>query len=193
MDKVKLDTKSPKKQIVQYNDITFELSPYISAGEQMALVQRYLEIYFDFDKTTTRPFSETSYDYINAEYDVTHSIIQLLTNIDPETISDEIYASSALWTEIEPLIKNYKEFRNKLERIVSDVKEEIVNKNSLGFVIAGLSDRILSTLNEFSSISPDDIEKVKQSGLDLLKQIESSSAKEVIAEANSLPKKKGKK
>lgn len=193
MDKVKLAFESPKNKTVEYNGVIITIKPFISIHEQVILIQYYIDEYFNIMEKKDLLINGSGYNYIGAEYNLIHSIFQLLTNVDIESADTDMYDSSELWKDVKSKISNYDEFRHKLDKIVSDIKEERFNKTTTGAVIENLSSKLLTILEEFSKLSPADIEKVKNSGLELLKEIEKQPIKGVVETAKQEIKRKRKK
>lgn len=182
MDKVKLDLKTPKNKTVEFGDIVIEVKPFINIEEQVLLIDNYLINYFNLDKVETTLVAHSKYDYLKAEYNLIHSVFHFLTNVDDECLNTDLYDATDLWEVVKQKIINYAEFRYKLDRIVGDVKEQLVIENSLGLVLSDISEKVLSVLENFSKFTPDDIEKAKQAGIDLLEKIEKSPAQKMIEE-----------
>ena len=118
---------------------------------------------------------KTKYNLFTAEYNLKHGVVDLLTNIDGKSIDTNMYDADELWNEIEKRVVNYSEFRASLDRIISDIKEEIRNENSVGVVLSGLAKELNKVLSNFSNITPEELEKVKQSGIELIDKFEKSS------------------
>lgn len=191
-DKIKLEFKSPKNKSLEYGESVIEIRPFLKIEEQVLLIDNYLINYFNLEKLEKTLVPNSEYDYMKAEYNMIHSIFHLLTNVDAETLNTDMYDASPLWIQVREKITNFEEFYKRLERVVSDVKEQIINKNSLGNTISGLSDKLVVILDNFSKFTPEDIEKAKQTGMELLSKIENSPAQEMIAEGVVTAKRKSK-
>jgi hypothetical protein len=189
---VKVELKTPKNKNVEFGDIVIEVKPFINIEEQVLLIDNYLVNYFNLDNLGTTLVAHSKYDYLKAEYNLIHSVFHLLTNVDIESLNTDLYDATDLWENVKQKIGNYEEFRYKLSRVVADVKEQVVIENSLGFILSGISEKALTVLDNFSKLTPDDIEKAKQAGLELLGKIENSPAQKMIEEGVTTTKRKSK-
>lgn len=183
MDKVTLVFSEPKNRIVKYGESYIEVKPYLGIDEQYALIENYVNSYFRISNQDSH-LTSTRYDYLAAEYNLRHSIVDLLTNIDIYSVSTNMYDNSGydpmkdgLWDVVVKEIGNYKEFYSRLNKVVDDYKQELTNENAVGSVIKSLSDKAVSLLEGFSKFTPDDIERAKDAGLSLLREIEKSPLK----------------
>lgn len=192
MNMVKVELKTPKNKNVEFGDIVIEVKPFINIEEQVLLIDNYLVNYFNLDNLGTTLVAHSKYDYLKAEYNLIHSVFHLLTNVDIESLNTDLYDATDLWENVKQKIGNYEEFRYKLSRVVADVKEQVVIENSLGFILSGISEKALTVLDNFSKLTPDDIEKAKQAGLELLGKIENSPAQKMIEEGVTTTKRKSK-
>jgi hypothetical protein len=65
-------------------------------------------------------------------------------------------------------IRNYNEFKERLKRVVADVKEEIRLNKTTGSVIENLSGKLMEILENFSKFTPEEVEKVRKTSMELL-------------------------
>ena len=136
MDKVKLELKTPKNKTIEYNNTEIEIVPYINFSTQLYIIDNYVKDYFGNPEDIL--IENTKYHYIEAEVRLRNYIIQLNTNIDLKDMDAEIYVDSELWNKITNEIKNYNDFRDTLETIVCDIKQQQTLENSLGKIISDL-------------------------------------------------------
>lgn len=162
MEKVKLEFTAPKNKKVSYNDCVIDVVSYISFAQQFALINKYIADYFEKDKF--------EFNYIDAEYKLSMYILSFFTNIDIENFDQEILDGTTIYKEIVDSISNYKEFRERLDVVVNDKKEEIRNKKMLGAVIEDISDKVFYLLENVSKISPESVELTAKRTEDLIKQ-----------------------
>jgi hypothetical protein len=174
MDKVKLEFKIPEKTIVEYNNVKIEIIPFLSFAEQVFLINRYLQEYFD--KTTKGLIPDSEYNYFEAEFGLKNSIFQTITNIDTVSLDNDIYADSALWKTITSKIINYYSFMDNLNHILEEIKAQNALNNSLGKVIADLSVKIRTILDNLPEISPQQIENLQKGTEQLADKLKEVSA-----------------
>lgn len=175
MNKVVLEFKAPKTKTLEYGSVSIEVKPYIDISEQVTLIQRYVETYFNTAKEFVPFIYQADSDYIRAEYNLMHGIIELLTNVDVNSVNTDVYDAGGFWKDVRNLIKNYPEFRERLDRVVADIKAERQAQDSLGAVVRQVSEKALAVLSNFSNITPEQLEQAKTTSLELLGKMESSS------------------
>lgn len=173
MDKVKYELKTQKPKIIEYNNIDIEVQPFLGFIHQMYLIEEYIKYYFGQPDEVL--FDIDSYHYIEAECRLMGALVQLVTNIDVTDINNDFYADTALWNKITESIINYEDFRNKLEKALQATREKINTNNSLGSVISNLAEKLNDYLDKISDMSPEDIENLKKSGVELIERLEKSS------------------
>jgi len=172
-NKVKLDFTIPEQVIVKYNDAEIKVTPFLTTAQQIFLINKYTEEYFE--KETSGFIENSEYEYLNAEYTLVNYIFQLVTNIDTETLDNDFYSDAVFIASITSCITNYFDFRNKLNFIINEIKQQNALKSSVGNVLEGLVEKAYGIMDKISDISPEEIEKAKESGLELLKKLEDSS------------------
>jgi hypothetical protein len=186
MDKVKLELKTPKNKTIEYNNTEIEIVPYINFSTQLYIIDNYVKDYFGNPEDIL--IENTKYHYIEAEVRLRNYIIQLNTNIDLKDMDAEIYVDSELWNKITNEIKNYNDFRDTLETIVCDIKQQQTLENSLGKIISDLVNKGYALLDKLADLNPEEIKKAGDKSLELIKRLEKSSVlnnpsdKVVIAE-----------
>ncbi len=173
MAKIKLEFKLPKNKQIEYNGAIIEVTPFLTLSQQLFLTNRYVKEYF-FPEDENM-IEESEYNYLGAEYALMNYIFQVVTNIDAENMDSDIYADFTLWQKIISEITNYNDFRNKLYLIVMEIKEQKVLNNSIGEVLSNLINKAYQTLDKFKDISPEEVNKLKNEGLELLSKLEKSS------------------
>ena len=190
-EKVKLSFKRPKTKTIEYGETTFTLIPFISISQQVILIENYLTAYFGFDKNLPRLIDGTQYDLISAEYNLFHSLFQMLTNVDIESLDTDMYDSTNLLELILGEIKNYPEFKERLESAVAGVEREFALSKSTGAVIESFSGKLLEVLESFSKFTPEEVEKVRETSLELLDKSRILSSESGVPVA--LPERKSRK
>ena len=154
MKKVKLNFAVPQPVELEYNGVKFTLTPFISIAHQAFLINRYVEEYFG---NVGHLIGSSEYDYLGAECGLMNYILQGCTNVEVESLDNDIYADQRLWDRIKATIPNYGSFRQNLNYVIEEIKEQKRLKNSLGTVISTLVDKIIPLLNELKDISPEEL------------------------------------
>ena len=173
MNKIKIEFEVPEKITVDYREHKIELTPFLSMGEQVFLISKYIEDYFEIKENPLIPLTE--YNYVEAESNMMNYICQILTNIDRDSIPNDVYVDPQFYKAITANIENYGIFRYKLENIMGQIKEKIALENSLGKTISNLGEKLFDVLEKFSEMTPEDLEKIQNTGIELLERLEKSS------------------
>ena len=181
MDKVKLEFKTPEKKTVEYNGVSIEITPFLGVAEQIGLINRYVEQYFN--KAENSLVVGSDYDYLNAEYSFMNYILQTCTNIDIESLPEDIFADDSFWNKIVSQISNYSDFRNKLGYIVNEIKQQEVVRNSLGKVLSDLVAKAYTMMDGLAEITPEQLETATSSAMSLMDELKKTS----IIEAEKKP------
>jgi hypothetical protein len=184
MEKKKLVVKPVDNHVFLYQNNPIEIRPYLTAVEQAILIEEYVSNYF---YPNTGMVSGVDCDYLGAEYYLMLDIINRLTSVlvddkeDVKGLSLEELVTTTLWVEIKSHISNYKEFREMLDRVVSDKKEQIALTKSVGATIDRVVEKVEEALlNLAQNVDP---EKLKEVATGLLKDMEKSPMAPVFAEA----------
>ena len=156
MDKVKLEWKAPEKKTIEYNGIKIQVDPFLSTAQQGFLINSYLETYFGKFDTPLIKMSE--YNYLAAEYALKDYIFQIATSIDID-FDNNFYSDAVLWDKITSEIVNYYDFKEKLDFIVKEVKDQKLVNSQLGNVLSGLLEKVNKI---FENITPEEIEKIQK-------------------------------
>jgi len=175
MDKVKMEFKAPEKQTRVYNGIEYELDPFLTSGEQIYLINNYVETYFSYP--SDKLVQKSEYAYIEAEYGLFNLILMNKTNIDATVgnFSEELFSDVNFVFDITGNILNYNDFRSKLNYVVNEMKQQESLRNSIGKVLSDLVDKAYEVLGNLTNITPEELAKMQQSSLDLLQKVEESS------------------
>lgn len=170
MEKVKLEFKLPKSKKIEYGDITIEVVPFITTSQQVFLINQYVNDLFKEEGG-----EGTGYNYLDAEYNLVNYLYQMVTNIDTDEMSPDIYSDHGLFDLVTSSIYNYNDFIMKLEKVVEGKKESIALENSLGNVLSKFVDKAYAILDKVSNISPEEIKKLQDTGMEIANKLEKSS------------------
>lgn len=173
MEKVKInfDVYSDKKERFTFGDILVEVKPYLSTAEQIFLINKYIQDYFQEDEL----FPNMKWNCFRAELNLKIVLLQMSTNIDIDDINDNIYTHVEFWKNIFDRIENYKEFEALLYACIEDMKETIRIEKSIGTVLENLVSEGYSLLEKIPEMSPEEIEKLQKETANLAEKLESSS------------------
>jgi len=173
-NKVKLEFVFPNRKVIEYNSVEIQVDTFLTTSQQVFLINRYIEEYFQ--ESSVNFVKSSEYSYLTAEYNMINYIFQLLTNVDTDNLDDNIYSDSVLLNNITSSIVNYFDFRNKLNFIINEIKQQNVLNSSIGIVLSDLIDKAYGILDKFSDISPEQLEKAREDGLSFLKRLEKSTS-----------------
>ena len=174
-EKLKIEFVEPKSKFFDFCGKNIEVKPYLLEGEQILIIKDYIETYF-----------KNEFDYFGAERQFKTNVFNYsLLNV--ETIDSRLYDSSDFFEQATKQILNYRDFRISLNRIISDVKEERALNLSLGKVLNDVSNKLICILDKLGSMTPEDVSKMKDDGLQMLKSIEDSSASNLFKESQGKP------
>lgn len=173
MNKIKLEIKTPENITIEYNGKSIEINPFIDFSEEVLLINEYIKDYFGEIGEIVIP--KTKNHIFEAECRLINYIIQINTNIDMSEVDNNIYVDPVLWSIIEKSIYNYKQFRNKLDSVIYEIKEQEKLDNSLGKVLSDLSEKAEGFIEQIGKISPEDVKELQKTGTDLIKELEQSS------------------
>jgi hypothetical protein len=184
MEKITLNLEAVEAKPVNFEFLgnLIKVNPILSLADQALMIQHYLGFYFD-------PLNEiipgTSTNYIGAECSLIFEILDKNTNVNMTEDSD-VLISRGLWKEVSSHIINYSEFRQNLDRVVQDKKEELALEKSVGTVIDGLVTKVTDFIERLASINIDDegLAKLKATAQELLTGIEQSPVAEVFKESS---------
>lgn len=175
--KIELKWKKSGKKTIDFNGNEIEVESYIPVATKNALISQYLNDYFNGD----------SYDFIGAELSLKYFMLELLTNIEVTNdngvvLDPDVFSCTDLWEKVVFVIINYNDFRKELERTVNDRKEQVVIENSIGKVVSGLADKLNMFLDNIQNmnITPELLEQVKETGKELIGNIEQSEVVKVL-------------
>lgn len=184
MEKVRITFSEYENVFLKFNNQKIEIRPYLKMAEQVELINKYLENYL-FGNSAV---SLSAYDFVGAELQLMLTVIDLLTNIEVADNDGNLLVNegdvvvSGLWDEIKSKIDNYVQFRELLDRVVEDVKYQIVLQHSIGTVINGVVEKANVMIDKLTSmdITPETIEKIKEMSKEVTENIGKNP---VVAEA----------
>jgi hypothetical protein len=168
----KIEFQIPEKIKVDYRGQEIELIPYLTTGQQVYLINQYVNDYFNEDGQHF--ITKDKYNYLEAEFNMFSYLIQFLTNIEDAPPNDTYVDSKFLDIFVEN-VENFDDFCSLLYDTVENIKEQIEIENSIGPVLEGLIKKGYDILEKFQDLTPEEIEKLQEEGKDMLKQLQESS------------------
>lgn len=189
MKKIEIKLKESKFQACSYGVKNIEIKNFISLVEETAIIDDYLENYFEVNQDS----GDVSYEYGSAEFALMTQIIDVFTNIKVieedggEKTNLVINVASGdvegLFSVVSEEIENYGSFRARLDRTVCDAKEILSYQRSLESKVNGLLENVSSFLLKIAEdITSDNIENIKESLTSLAKEVEDSPLKGIMEE-----------
>lgn len=172
-NKVKLEFKLSEDKTVEYKGVAIKITPFLSFAKQVHLINVYVEKYFDSPEDNL--VAQSNYNYFGAEYTLMYNLLKLNTNVDTENLEQEFYVDPALWTAVTSEISNFKSFKDRLNFIMLEIKEQKALDNSVGKVLSGIAEKAYTLLENLSSISPEQIENIRKTSLELIEKVEKTS------------------
>lgn len=169
MNKIIMEYDVPQNIKFLYRGKEIEVIPFLSLDAQAFLINSYLEDYTLEEGSTL--ISNTKFHSFESECKMMNYLMKLNTNIDVDSCENSIYADRDLWNLITQSIENWLQFENRLNNVLKDIEKE----NSLGIVLNNLLNRVDKILTEFDKITPEEIEKMGNTGRELIKELEKSS------------------
>ena len=186
--KVDLEYQEPDKIIITHRGVKIELIPFLEFSEQIFLINNYLEVYFgtqEFLPNEEVLLAKPKHHIFEAEEKLMLSIIILNTNINIESCKNDVFADSVLWDMITQKISNWWMFRERLNATLEEVKREEEMENSIGSVLTDLIENLNNAIDKLTDISPEEIENLQKTGLEMVQRLEESS---VMRNPSDLPK-----
>jgi len=171
--KVKLELKVPKIKTVEYNGVEFTVVPFLGMAEQVVLTNRYVVDYF---RESEKPvIIGNEYNSFEAEFNLKNTLFQMVTNLDTDSMVNDLYFDLDLWKAITHEITNYKEFEQRLDKSVSEIKEQFILNSSIGKVVSEFIEKLYPLLEKISDISPEQIKSTLEESKTLMKDLEENS------------------
>jgi hypothetical protein len=173
MDKVQLGKISALNVKVEHNGVVFEVENFLDFSKQIFLTNIYLEEYFKNPEESLVALSD--YNFIDAECKLLYNLLKLNTNIDVDSMENDAYVDSPLMAKVAGAIYNFKSFRTNLSFMISEIKEQRALKASLGETVSALVSKGYELLDKVTDISPEQIEKVRTTGLELVEKLKENN------------------
>lgn len=157
-DKEKVALKQPKIEEIDYHGNTIKVKTYLSADEQNALINQYVEQYADSP-------NQAEYILLIAVIDTCTSIQLFEDDATTALTIDDLLSHWDLIEEIKSKIKNYEDFYAKLQMIVNKIT---IEKNSLANTVQDGYTKLLDLINSLPEIlsnlkiSDEDMARVKE-------------------------------
>ena len=182
MEKKVFEWKVPENELLDVGGYKIEVMPYIPLSEQVRIINEYVMAYFHPDK---KFIIEDECDSYTAEYALKLALLDICTNIKLEGDFENVLYLN-IYEQVEMSITNYYEFRNALDSIVANIKEQRLKNSSVGLVIDSIYQKInvlISELGEnIKNFKPEDLEKLKEVGNSLVEKINESPLVQAVFE-----------
>lgn len=175
MDKITIKHHIAKEKEIDFFGQKIHIVPFLTTDKQVFLINQYIEDYFTPNPEKIILEGIKTYNYFSAELNLMNYIVQMNTDIDTESFDNNFYSDSYFWDAVTSQIKNYRLFRERLERTIEDIKEELVLEKSVGTVLENAVNMLEDILQEFKDLSPEDIEKLQKEGAKMLERLENST------------------
>ena len=172
MEKIKIEYEAPENVIVRYKKNNIEVIPYLDAGTQAGLITRYIQDLYDENGAIL--IAGVDKRRFNAELAQMLYILESNTNVDLDSINENLFIDSDLWDAIIAEISNYKQFRIRLEEIVMDYEDQLDKLTSIGVVLSGTMEKLSSFVNSLGELTPESIAALQETGKSLIEQLEQS-------------------
>lgn len=189
MNKIEFNLEPVDNETLKIGNTKIEIRPFITVSEIVQLIGAYTDTYFS---PVSNMGKDIPYDLVGAEYSLALEIIDAFTNIQIQDadgilvtgIQDLI--SRGVYAKITEKIMNYDEFRHLLDRVVSDIKEDMALKQSVGNIIDNLSNKLVDVFDKITNtdVSPESLEALKSTAKEVLEGMEKSPISNVFKEAS---------
>ena len=173
MEKVKLTPEARDTTNIEYNGKTVEVVSYMGVGQQALLIEKYVSEYFA--DNPERLITASDYNYLEAEYNLMDYVFQTCTNIDTDDLDDSVYADSPLFDRVAMTICNYGVFKERLYKVVQEIKEQKAMDKSAGKMIGDLVQKAYALLDELAKLDPTEISKLQDTGKELIDELKKNS------------------
>jgi len=173
MKKVKLTPKAQESITLEYNGKDIDVKFYIGIAQQAILIEKYVNEYFA--DNPERLITASDYNYLEAEYNLMDYVLQTCTNIDTKDLDDAVYEESNLYDRVVMSISNFDAFKERLYKVVQEVKEQKAMDKSAGKIIADLAEKANALLTEFGKLDPKEISKLQDTGKELIDELKKNS------------------
>lgn len=173
MDKVKLGLLVSEQVSVEHNGVAFQVETFLNFAKQVFLTNVYLEEYFKNPDENLIGLSD--YSFLDAECKLMYHLLKLNTNIDVDSMENDVYVDSVLASKLAGAIVNFKSFRGKLSFIISEIKEQKNLKASVGETLSALISKGYDILDKMADITPEQLEKTRQTGLELVDKLKEAN------------------
>ena len=173
MKKVKLTAEPEYLVNIEYNGEMIEVKCYMGIAQQAILIEKYVNDYFA--DNPERLITASNYNYLEAEYNLMDYVLQTCTNIDTKDLDDAVYEESNLYDRVVMSISNFDAFKERLYKVVQEVKEQKAMDKSAGKIIADLAEKANALLTEFGKLDPKEISKLQDTGKELIDELKKNS------------------
>jgi len=171
MEKGTFNFVVPENKILNLDEGEIIVKPYLDMNLQAALINQYTTTFFSSDNKT---IAMDEWDEWGAECALKLAIIDLCSSVPVDGDFENILLSG-IYDRIEREIKNYQEFRWLLDNTISNIKEQIAQKKSIGGTLDSLFEkaRILvdNLIKSTENLTPEQLKKLKETGQELVDKL----------------------
>lgn len=178
MDKIKIQVKEPKYAAIDFGGQEILVKTRMHTYEMGELISNYLEIYLEKD-----------WDALLANLFLKKEIISRYTNIDVDLSIEELtnlVSFTDIYFHVKSRIENFAEFEKELQSRIFDAKQKLELENSIGKLVSNIGEKIVGILDNFSNITPEQLESLKKTANEMMAEIKDS---EIIKETKKSKRK----
>jgi len=168
-NKVVMTINVPEPKKLSYGGISFTLVPFLTIAQQAYLINAYLQEYFEGEEESM--VERSSYNIMEADITLKSYLLQMLTDIDTESISNDFYMVDDFWTHLYSEISNFTGFLSRLYTYREIVRET----KSAGYALPRLLEKAFGLLEQYQELTPEKIEEARKAGLEMVKAMEKSA------------------
>ena len=170
MEKIEIQLKQPKNKTIEYNGYEIQVSPIITAGEQMGLIASYITSLLS-EKVYGDDKNVDAHGYFNRELGQMMYIINSHTNISLNPEDAGTFFDSEVWESIKQSIINYEEFRDRQDLILGETLEKIERETSISNLVSSLFEKYAPIVEKLLEINPEELKKLQEDNEKLFKEL----------------------
>lgn len=173
MNKIKLEFTIPQSVVVMYNNQEVMVNPFLSLSAQLFLIRKYVEDFLTQPEGVEK-IPGTRYNYFIAEANLAMRVLEICTNIDRSSITNDLVADVEFYWEVISKINGFEAFSQKLNNIVNEIKEQDALDKSVGSVIKEISVKAFDFLDSLPNMDPEELKTLAGQNSELFKKLSDS-------------------